>query len=44
MYFITNGHCIKDDDTPSSMELEDDFVIGVYDPLDFGCLLLVCDK
>ena len=36
---MTNGPCIKDD-TPLSLELED-FVIWVYYPLGFGCLLLV---
>ena len=39
--FMTNGHCIKDDDTPLSLELEDDFENGVYYGLGFGCLLLV---
>ena len=39
--FMINGHFIKDDDTPLSLELEDDFEIGVYYGLGFGCLLLV---
>ena len=39
--FMINGHCIKDDDSPLPLELEDDFEIGVYYGLGFGCLVFV---
>ena len=39
--FMINGHFIKYDDTPLYLELEDDFEIGVYYGLGFGCLLFV---